>query len=206
MSDKQKKDLDDYFHKNNILGDLICLSPISANVGRTRMWDMEKFSEVAHFYLKKGFTLLLNAAPNEKDFINSLVEDIKIKSEKDKVDLNKIVSIVDVPLMQKFELFKKCKLVISCDTGTTHMATAQGTKTIGLFGPNTPILWKPYGKQNIGIYHKLECSPCIINNKGLVPDCLRTKNRYECMKLITVSEVLKAGNELLGLSKLEVVD
>ena len=207
VSVKQKKELDDFFHKNNVKGDIICLSPISAvGIGRTRMWVRENFSEVAHFYLKKGFTVLLNAAPNEKDFINSIVEDVKIKSEKNKIDLSKLVSVVDVPLMQKFEMFKRCKLVISCDTGTTHMAAAQGTKTIGLYGPNTPVLWKPYGKDNIGIYHKLSCSPCIINTKGLVPDCSRTENRYECMKLITVPEVLKAGNDLLGLTKMKVLD
>jgi len=173
------------------------------------MWDRENFSEVAYFYLKKGFTVLLNAAPNEKDFINGIIEDVKNMSSKDKIneiDVNKLVSVVDVPLMQKFEMFKRCKLVISCDTGTTHMAAAQGTKTIGLYGPNTPVLWKPYGKDNVGIYHKLSCSPCIINTKGFVPDCLRTDNRYECMKLITVPEVLKAGNDLLGLTKMKVLD
>ncbi len=70
VSEKQKKDLVEFFNKNSVKGDIICLSPISsAGVGRTRMWDRENFSEIAHFYLKKGFTILLNAAPNEKDFL-----------------------------------------------------------------------------------------------------------------------------------------
>lgn len=84
-------------------------------------------------------------------------------------------------------LFSKSKCVISNDSGPMHLAAAMGAKTIGLFGPNTPKRWAPYGKGNKAIYHKRPCSPCIDNKTGEMGGC---KEAW-CMKSITAKEVLK---------------
>ena len=83
-----------------------------------------------------------------------------------------------------------------------HIAAAQGTKTIGLFGPNIPERFGPYGKGNVSIYKKYSCkfSPCINVHKGQVPDCLYAKNSNDyqkCMKAITIDEVLKEADKML---------
>ncbi|MBW3012122.1 glycosyltransferase family 9 protein, partial [Candidatus Woesearchaeota archaeon] len=99
---------------------------------------------------------------------------------------------------ESFYLIEKCSIFISNDTGPMHVAASQGVKTIGLFGPNTPKLWGPYGKKNIALYHKVQCSPCILNEKGIFPECIYngTKLYQQCMKKITVKEVLKAFEKL----------
>jgi heptosyltransferase-2 len=73
-----------------------------------------------------------------------------------------------------------------------HIAAAQGCRTIGLFGPNTPVLWGPYGKNNTSIY-KTKLPPSIQNDKGIFPD----ENREEFMGPIKVTEVYKAVKKLL---------
>ena len=87
-------------------------------------------------------------------------------------------------------------MFIGNDAGPMHIAAAQGVKTIGLFGPNLPVRFGPYGKKNESIYrgHNCQYSPCINVHKGKVPDCLYPKNSRDyqkCMKNIKVREVLK---------------
>ena len=57
------------------------------------------------------------------------------------------------------------------------------TKTIGLFGPNLPVRFGPYGKKNVSIYkgHNCQYSPCINVHKGQVPDCLYPKNQNKAL-------------------------
>jgi len=96
----------------------------------------------------------------------------------------------------------KCKLFVGNDSGPMHVAAAQGIKTLGLFGPNLPVRFGPYGKGNIGLYKGYNCefSPCINVHKGQVPDCLYTRNSNDyqkCMKNISVDDVLKEVEKLV---------
>ena len=107
-----------------------------------------------------------------------------------------------ITLNQLFCLIGKCNLFIGNDAGPMHIAAAQGIKTIGLFGPNLPVRFGPYGKGNIGLYKGYNCefSPCINVHKGEVPDCLypRNSNDYQkCMKNISVDDVLKEVEKLI---------
>jgi len=74
-----------------------------------------------------------------------------------------------------------------------HIAAAQQVKTIGLFGPETPVIFAPYGKDNISIYKGVECSPCIKIYKGSYIRCKDNK----CMKAISVEDVLKAVRKII---------
>ena len=90
---------------------------------------------------------------------------------------------------------EKLNWFIGNDAGAMHIAAAQGAKTIGLFGPNIPLRFAPYGKNNISIYKGEICefSPCINVHKGEVPDCLYPKHSgdyQKCMKNIKVEDVL----------------
>jgi heptosyltransferase-2 len=83
-----------------------------------------------------------------------------------------------------------------------HIAAAQRVKTIGLFGPNLPDRFGPFGKRNIPVYKGKICkhSPCINVHKGQIPDCLYSKmsqDYQKCMKAIQVSDVLRAVSKLL---------
>jgi heptosyltransferase-2 len=83
-----------------------------------------------------------------------------------------------------------------------HIAAAQGTKTLGLFGPNIPLRFGPFGKDNIGLYKGSNCefSPCINVHKGQVPDCIYSKNSsnyQKCMKNISVGDAANVFDRLM---------
>lgn len=92
-------------------------------------------------------------------------------------------------------LVSSCDVFISNDTGPMHLAAAQGIPTLGLFGPNLPIRFAPFGKKNSTLFHKIPCSPCINVHKGEI-DAFSCKNNL-CMQLISVESVIKKTIELL---------
>lgn len=85
-------------------------------------------------------------------------------------------------------------IVISADTATVHLASVLGTPVVGLYGPNTPELYGPWGRGDMVFYSKLPCSPCITNFNGKINTCRHPDGRGACMKNIFPEDVL-AGIE-----------
>ena len=152
------------------------------SASKTRLWNYNNWAVLGDELTKKGYQVVFIGSNNEKKQIDKIIEIM----QSDAINFAGTLS-----LLQTCELIKHLNLFISIDTGPMHIAAAQGVKTIGLFGPNTPTLWAPYGKNNISIYKNLPCSPCIINDKGHMPDCLRKTDKYACMKQISVEDVLR---------------
>src|SRR5207245_7280608 len=86
-------------------------------------------------------------------------------------------------------LLRRAALVVSNDTGPTHLAAAQGAPVVGLFGPNTPVLYGPRSAYALALYLGLPCSPCMsnLNEKG-GSGC----DNNICMTLMTVDQVVAA--------------
>ena len=97
---------------------------------------------------------------------------------------------------------KHCELFIGNDTGTMHMAAAVGLPCVAIFSSRErPGLWYPLGEGHRVFRSAIDCEGC-----GLV-ECLELGN--ECLKRISVEEVLSACRELLaealGKNKLSVI-
>jgi heptosyltransferase-1 len=91
-------------------------------------------------------------------------------------------------LTEAAALVKHAELVIGVDTGLTHMGIAFKRPTICLFGSTCPYLDTAHDNAVV-LYHKLDCSPCKRR-----PTC---NGRYDCMRAITVNEVLGQAERLL---------
>jgi len=76
-----------------------------------------------------------------------------------------------------------------------HLSAAMGTPTIGLFGPETPVRYGPFGGKNINFYGSVPCSPCISIHLGQVPDC--HQQRPICMAEIKPNDVWKGAQKIL---------
>ena len=173
-----------YLKKNKLSGLVIGITPGVAESAKSRAWFSNRFAKLA-----------------DKLILELKAKIIFIDSKKNKKVVHKIVSLMDEKavnasglfnLEETFYLIEKCKVFISNDTGPMHIAAAQGCRTIGLFGPNTPVLWGPYGKKNKAIY-KTKLRPSIQNDKGIFPD----KNRKEYMGSIDVDDVFKEVKKLV---------
>jgi len=169
---------------------IVGLTPGAAESAKSRMWPLDNYAEVCNNILSnKKNKIIFIGNKDEDKLIKKIQSDIKEK--------NRTFNTAGLfNLNGLFCLVEKCNLFISNDAGAMHIAAAQGVKTIGLFGPNLPKRFAPYGKKNVAIYKGEICqySPCINVHKGQVPDCLYPKNSKDyqkCMKNIKVVDVLK---------------
>ena len=83
-------------------------------------------------------------------------------------------------------------LVISADTAAVHLASALDIPVVGLYGPNTPALYGPWGSKGIAVYQQFDCSPCITNFNAKLHTCRHPAGRGACMRAIEVADVLTA--------------
>jgi len=167
------KELINYKKSEKILG----IFPGVGKTAKQRQWPKERFAE------------LIRIAHKKFDKVVIVDQDIKLCEE-----IYKLANVPNVFVIKKklnikelAALLSLCDTFVSCDTGPMHLAAAQGCRVIGLFGPNTPVLWRPYNKKSTFVYKKIPCSPCIINKYGKIKKC----GDNECMESIKAQNVIE---------------
>ncbi|MEO7724394.1 MAG: lipopolysaccharide heptosyltransferase II [Chthoniobacterales bacterium] len=83
-------------------------------------------------------------------------------------------------LEQLIEELRKCRLLLTNDTGTMHLATLLGVPVVAVFGSTEPSLTGPLGRGHGVVRHQVECSPCFLRECPL---------DFRCMKEVGVEEV-----------------
>ena len=142
-----------------------------------KAWPPQRFAEVAdRLHDRFGCQVLVAGSPQEAALTQAVVDHAKSP-------LLSIAGRSDVRMLAA--LLKRSTLFIGNDTGAMHIAAAVGTPVVGLFGPSNPLEWGPRGGRAETIYKGLDCRICFH------PTCLRGEDN--CMKLITVEEVLAAA-------------
>jgi heptosyltransferase II len=81
-----------------------------------------------------------------------------------------------------------CRLVLTNDTGTMHLASLLGLPTVAIFGSTDSRLTGPLGDGHIILRHQVECSPCFLRECPI---------DFRCMKAIGVQEVVDAVLSIL---------
>lgn len=151
-----------------------------------RRWPIASFAALADGLLKAGFTPVLVGAPSEKHLGARLLENCGAGRDK----VLDLMGKTDLPALAA--LLARCALVVSGDTGTLHLATAAGAKTLSLFmGPAQVHETGPYGNGHLVIQARDKCGPC----QEQTPQC---KGDAPCRMLITPQIALKATLALLS--------
>jgi lipopolysaccharide heptosyltransferase II len=92
-------------------------------------------------------------------------------------------------LSELISQIQRCRLLLTNDTGTMHLAAFLGVPTVAIFGSTEPALTGPLGQGHIVIRHHVECSPCFLRECPL---------DFRCMKAVKVEEVVAAVERVLG--------
>ena len=184
------------FLKRNKIKNFVCIAPGAAESAKCRMWPAEDYAALAdEISSKYSMKMIFIGSLNESSLVQGIIDKMENKD-------SAVNSAGKMTLTELFCLIGKAKLFVGNDSGPMHIAAAQGTKTIGLFGPNLPLRFGPFGKGNTGIYRGSNCefSPCINVHLGQVPDCLypRDGNDYQkCMKNISVDDVMEEVERMM---------
>ena len=96
--------------------------------------------------------------------------------------------------MDLMSLFSIARLFISHDGGPVHFASLAGIDMIILFGPESPICYRPVSSNARILYSDFICSPCLSAYNHRRSPCSDNK----CLKAISVDDVYKTAMERLG--------
>ncbi len=91
-------------------------------------------------------------------------------------------------LEQLIDELRECRLLLTNDTGTMHLAALLGVPVVAIFGSTEPRLTGPLGNGHIALRHRVECSPCFLRECPI---------DFRCMKAVSVQEVANAVLSIL---------
>ena len=150
----------------------------------SRLWPPERFAEVADYLIKKhNLKILITGSPDERSIGDDIIKLIKNKE--------KVINIAGkLSIRETASILPKSKLLVIPSTGIAHIATALDAKMVHLSGPDGHH-WHPWitGDNCIALQHNEVCTGC--------EKIYCRKKTIECMKAITVSEVINAAESLL---------
>jgi heptosyltransferase-2 len=162
---------------------LVGLNP-GATYGEAKCWSPERFAELGRRFIKDyGASILIfgSSRPREKALNAAIARGIGAGC----LNLSGETS-----LLQLAALLRRCRLLVTNDTGTMHVAAAVGTRVMAIFGPTDPRTTSPLGEGHVVIRREVSCSPCL---KRVCPE------DHRCMDLIEVEEVYNTvGMQLNG--------
>ena len=157
----------------------IALSP-GAEYGPAKRWLPERFAEAAAAVTARSPVqwILLgkkNDAPIGEQIATALGDSC-------------VNRIGQTTLEQLIDELRQCRLLLTNDTGTMHLAALLGVPTVAIFGSTEPRLTGPLGDRHIVLRHHVECSPCFLRNCPI---------DFRCMKAVSVQEVADAVMSIL---------
>jgi ADP-heptose:LPS heptosyltransferase len=96
----------------------------------------------------------------------------------------------ETTILELAALLERCRLLITNDTGTMHVATAAGTRIIDIStGPVFVHETGPYGPGHFVIEPRTECFPCIAGS---------TCHHFSCREAIAPGDVASLARHVLG--------
>ena len=165
---------------------------INVNAGELcleRRWMADRFARVASLFAARGDTkVVLVGAPFEAHYVES-VRALVDENVRDNV----VNAAGELAYGEFLALMAAADVLLTGDTGPMHLAAALGTRTVSLWGPTLPQVYRPPGDDHRAIYHGVYCSPCV--GWAPWPPC---GGRNACMEMISVDEVARTVGEALG--------
>ena len=147
-----------------------------------KAWPPERFAELAdRLTSQHGCQVLIGGSDQDIDVARQIQQ---------MATSNPVIMAGRTTIKQFAAIAKKSALFVGSDSGAMHVASAVGTSVVALFGPSSPREWGPRGGPVEVIYKEIDCRSCFH------PTC--TRGEENCMKLISVEEVMAAAGHMMG--------
>lgn len=169
---------------------------INVNAGRMsleRRWPLDRFADVARALLERHADLwiVLVGAPAERAYTQGLLAQLPAA-----LHARVLVAAGDWSFTQFVAALDLFALFITNDSGPMHLAAAQGTPLISLWGPGRPDFYAPRSPQHRVLYGDFPCSPCLYMFTTF--EGMWCHHEGWCMREILPPDVLAAAEELLS--------
>lgn len=162
--------------------------------GAVKLWRDEGWATLAdHLHngtlFKTTPRIILTGSPAERPLLTAIAEQMQVAP----------LLITDATVGQLAALLKRAQLVLGVDNGPLHIATAQGTPTLRIFGPTDEHIFGPWGdpeRQRV-IRSTQPCPGCSTIPCGRLDFTAEELDAHPCVKRITVQQVEQALQALV---------
>ena len=158
--------------------DLVLLNPNAGDLLPVRAWPVENYGALSQRIIEQFNAVVivigLKGAGREAARILSHVGPERCIDFTDKTSFKDLLDLLNL-----------ADVLVTADGGPAHFAGLTAIKNIVLFGPETPVLYAPFGQNRTCLFAGLACSPCLSAYNHRKTSCTDPK----CMKAITVDEV-----------------
>ncbi len=127
---------------------LVVIAPGSGGVGKC--WHLDNFLAVAEELTLRGIEVVFLLGPAELERFTPPLRGAGFSAATPAVLLRKIEAagarcLTDLPLTDVCGLLSCADGFVGNDSGITHLAAGLGVRTIAVFGPSDPALYRPIG-------------------------------------------------------------
>ncbi len=176
-SDEQSADA--VFSRLGLRGDgrIVALNSSGA-YGGSKLWPVEYFAELARRIVAElDCDVLAFCGPKERDIARRIVE---------LSGSPRVFSMADQPMDfgTSKACIRRCRLMVSTDSGPRHVAAAFGLPLVTLFGPMLPVWSENPTQRTVNLTLDLDCIGC---HRRVCP-----LGHHRCMRDLTVAAVFEA--------------
>ena len=154
-----------------------------AAFGTAKRWLPERFAEsVAQI----GEPAALFGSKDERDLCENIAADLRSRGIRGHNFAG------ETTLAEYIDLTAACRVYITNDSGSMHIASALDVPTVAIFGATDHVGTGPTGTLARVVRETVECSPCLLRECPI---------DHRCMKAVTSERVVREANELISLSR-----
>jgi ADP-heptose:LPS heptosyltransferase len=158
---------------------LIAIHPGTSPKTSYKRWMANQYSRLADRLIRElRASIIFTWGPEELEWVEGIRKAMKEAS---------VLGPQTESLTQLGEVFRHCDLYIGGDTGPMHIASSMGTPVVVIYGPTDPVVNEPLGPHR-KVGKEVGCSPCR----------KRSCKELICLKAVTVDDVFKAAQGMLG--------
>ncbi|MBI5428865.1 MAG: glycosyltransferase family 9 protein [Nitrosomonadales bacterium] len=169
---------------------LVLIYP-SGGILPIRAWPLKSYFQLAKTLLGEGYAVGVIGMKDDREISQSVVDHCK---DPHCVNLAGYTRSV----RHLLAVFHRAALLVTNDGGPGQFAAlTPRLPTIIFFGPETPLLYKSLGDNAYCFHRQLPCSPCLTAYNHRTSPC---DGDNQCLKQITVEQVLAKAHEMLGKS------
>jgi heptosyltransferase II len=148
----------------------------------TKRWPAERFAAVADALAAEGVRIVLCGGPGDRDAFAAFRSAARAPVAAD---------LSFLPVDALAAAIARLQLLVACDSGPVHLATAVGTPVLALFGPTSTTRWGPPPPgRALGL--GLPCAPCSNHGGDYCPE-----GHHRCLGDLAPEAVLAAARDML---------
>lgn len=169
------------FYAQHALGDAPLVGFNIGSAVLTKRWPSERFAQVADTLAAQGYRTIFFGGSMDRELVSATT---------DKMQSTPIIATGAFTLGELATAMRRCRLIITNDSGPMHVAITQKVPLVALYGPSNPKLYGPYTKQATVVTAQPPCPDCGLQMKHTCP-------HLRCMNELTVEQVLAAAQAWL---------